>query len=69
MVFTTWADVLSQSFQNISYGLIAFIPNLVIAIIIFIVVIATFQPSQGGVANFAHLGGQPAINGYASLFA
>jgi small-conductance mechanosensitive channel len=37
MVFTTWADVLSQSFQNISYGLIGFIPNLVIAIIIFIV--------------------------------
>jgi membrane associated rhomboid family serine protease len=28
-----------------------------VAIIIFVVVIATFQPSQGGVANFAHLGG------------
>jgi membrane associated rhomboid family serine protease len=28
-----------------------------VGIIIFIVVIATFQPSQGGVANFAHLGG------------
>ena len=37
MVFNTWADVLSQSFQNLSYGLITFIPNLVIAIIIFIV--------------------------------
>ena len=37
MVFNTWADVLSQSFQNLSYGLIAFIPNLVIAIVIFIV--------------------------------
>lgn len=37
MVFTTWADVLSQSFQNLFYGLIAFIPNLVVAIIIFIV--------------------------------
>jgi small-conductance mechanosensitive channel len=37
MVFTTWADVLSQSFQNLSYGLISFIPNLVIAIVIFIV--------------------------------
>jgi small-conductance mechanosensitive channel len=37
MVFTTWADVLSQSFQNLFYGLVAFIPNLVIAIIIFIV--------------------------------
>jgi membrane associated rhomboid family serine protease len=28
-----------------------------VAIIIFVVVIATFQPTQGGVANFAHLGG------------
>lgn len=37
MVFTAWADVLSQSFQNLFYGLIAFIPNLVIAIVIFIV--------------------------------
>ena len=37
MVFTTWADVLSQSFQNIFYGSVAFIPNLVVAIIIFIV--------------------------------
>lgn len=37
MVFNTWADVLSQSFQNLFYGLVAFIPNLVVAIIIFIV--------------------------------
>ena len=37
MVFTAWADVLSQSFQNLFYGLVAFIPNLVIAIVIFIV--------------------------------
>src|SRR6267378_4047083 len=28
-----------------------------VGIIIFVVVVATFQPSQGGVANFAHLGG------------
>jgi membrane associated rhomboid family serine protease len=28
-----------------------------VAIVIFVVIIATFQPSQGGVANFAHLGG------------
>ena len=28
-----------------------------VGIIIFIVLISTFQPSQGGVANFAHLGG------------
>jgi membrane associated rhomboid family serine protease len=28
-----------------------------VAIMIFLVIIATFEPSQGGVANFAHLGG------------
>jgi len=28
-----------------------------VGILIFIVLISTFQPSQGGVANFAHLGG------------
>lgn len=37
MVFTTWADVLSQSFSNLFYGLVAFIPNLVIAVVIFVV--------------------------------
>ena len=37
MVFTTWANVLSQSFQNLFYGLVSFVPNLVVAIIIFIV--------------------------------
>jgi small-conductance mechanosensitive channel len=37
MVFTTWADVLSQSFQNLFYGVVAFIPNLVVAIVIFTV--------------------------------
>ncbi|MBV8478015.1 MAG: rhomboid family intramembrane serine protease [Acidobacteria bacterium] len=28
-----------------------------VAIIIFVVIVATFEPSQGGIANFAHLGG------------
>ena len=37
MVFNTWADVLSSSFQNLFYGLVAFIPNLVVAVIIFII--------------------------------
>mgnify|MGYP001607298070 FL=1 len=37
MVFTTWADVLSQSFSNLFYGLVAFIPNLVVAVVIFVV--------------------------------
>ncbi|HEY4500663.1 MAG TPA: hypothetical protein VJI70_00105 [Candidatus Paceibacterota bacterium] len=33
----TWADALNYSFQGLSSGLIAFIPNLVVAIVIFIV--------------------------------
>lgn len=37
MFLSTWADVLTQSFQSLSYGLIAFIPNVIVAIIIFIV--------------------------------
>ncbi len=37
MIFTTWADVLNQSFQSLFYGLVAFIPNLIVAILIFIV--------------------------------
>ncbi len=34
---TTWADVLSQSFANLFTGVVAFIPNLVVAIVIFVV--------------------------------
>lgn len=37
MVFTTWADVLNHSFQNLFYGVVAFIPNLIVAIVIFII--------------------------------
>ena len=37
MVFTTWADVLNQSFQTLFYGLVEFIPNLVVAVVIFVV--------------------------------
>lgn len=37
MVFTTWADTLNASFQNLFYGLVAFIPNLIVAIIIFVI--------------------------------
>ncbi|MBU2104071.1 hypothetical protein KKD81_02670 [Patescibacteria group bacterium] len=37
MFLTTWADVLTQSFQNLSFGLVAFIPNLIVAIIIFVI--------------------------------
>ncbi|MEK7604453.1 MAG: hypothetical protein AAB442_01500 [Patescibacteria group bacterium] len=37
MVFNTWADVLSRSFQDLFYGLVTFIPNVVVAVIIFIV--------------------------------
>jgi len=37
MVFNTWADALNYSFNNLSLGVIAFIPNLIVAIVIFIV--------------------------------
>ncbi len=37
MIITTWADVLTQSFQNLAYGLVLFLPNLLFAIIIFVV--------------------------------
>jgi hypothetical protein len=37
MVLTTWADVLNQSFQTLLSGLIVFIPNLVVALVIFII--------------------------------
>lgn len=37
MLLQRWSDVLSTSFQNIGYGVINFIPNLLVAIIIFIV--------------------------------
>ncbi|MEK7100112.1 MAG: hypothetical protein AAB883_03180 [Patescibacteria group bacterium] len=37
MFLTTWADVLAASFQNLFYGLVAFIPQLLVAVIIFII--------------------------------
>jgi hypothetical protein len=37
MFFTTWADVLTMSFQNLFYGLVAFLPNLLAAVVIFII--------------------------------
>lgn len=37
MYFSTWADVLAASFQNVFYGMIAFIPNLLVAVIIFVI--------------------------------
>lgn len=37
MFLSTWADVLTQSFQNLFYGIVAFLPNLVAALIIFVV--------------------------------
>ena len=36
MFLTRWADVLNLSFQNLFYGLVEYLPNLLIAIIIFI---------------------------------
>jgi small-conductance mechanosensitive channel len=37
MILQTWSEVLSQSFQNLWVGVVSFIPNLVVAIIIFII--------------------------------
>lgn len=36
MLIQTWADVLTASFQNLWLGLVAFVPNVIVAIIIFI---------------------------------
>ncbi|HEX5774710.1 MAG TPA: hypothetical protein VFY28_01975, partial [Candidatus Paceibacterota bacterium] len=37
MFLNTWADVLAASFQNLFYGVVAFIPNLLVAVIIFVI--------------------------------
>jgi hypothetical protein len=37
MFLTTWADVLNQSLQSLFWGLVQFIPNLVVAVVIFII--------------------------------
>jgi hypothetical protein len=37
MFLTTWADVLQSAFVGLFYGLVAFIPELVVAIIIFVI--------------------------------
>jgi hypothetical protein len=37
MLINTWSEVLTQSFQDLWSGVVIFIPNLVIAIVIFIV--------------------------------
>lgn len=36
MILQTWADVLTQSFQNLWIGVLTFVPNVIVAIIIFI---------------------------------
>ncbi len=37
MFLSTWADVLTQSFQNLFYGLVSFLPNLLAALVIFVI--------------------------------
>src|SRR5579862_1755663 len=37
MIVQTWAQVFQQSFNSLLYGVVAFIPNFVLAVIIFIV--------------------------------
>ena len=36
MLLQTWADVLTASFQNLWVGIVAFVPNLIVALVIFI---------------------------------
>ena len=36
MLIQTWADVLTASFQNLGMGIIAFVPNVIVAVIIFV---------------------------------
>ena len=36
MLIQTWADVLTHSFQNLWLGIVAFVPNIVVAVIIFV---------------------------------
>lgn len=36
MLIETWADVLTRSFQDLWLGIIAFIPNVIVALIIFV---------------------------------
>ena len=36
MLIQTWADVLTASFQNLWLGIIAFVPNIIVAVIIFV---------------------------------
>ncbi len=36
MIIQTWADVLTHSFQNLWIGIVDFVPNIIVAVIIFI---------------------------------
>lgn len=37
MFINTWADVLQQSFYGLFYGAVAFLPNLIVALVVFII--------------------------------
>ncbi len=37
MILQTWSEVLSQSFQSLWVGVMGFVPNLIIAVVIFII--------------------------------
>lgn len=37
MYLTTWADVLNQSLSNLAWGVVQFVPNLLVALLIFII--------------------------------
>ncbi len=37
MLIQTWADVLTHSFQNLTNGIVSFVPNIIVAVIIFVI--------------------------------
>lgn len=37
MLIQTWADVLTASFQSLWYGIVAYIPNIIVAVVIFVI--------------------------------
>ena len=52
MILNTWGGVLSASFQNLWAGVLMFIPNLIVAIVIFIIGWAVGAIIEKGIIHF-----------------
>ncbi len=52
MILNTWGSVLTTSFQNLWVGVITFIPNLIVAIVILLIGWAIGAIVQKGIAHF-----------------